>query len=113
MKAPIRRLTKKEIEWLDSHYCRHRHSYLQHYSCVLSESPPDSPFQEKTAYLDIESTGLKGNWDYALCYCLKEAGGKILGRHLTQQEITHYKFDKNLMKELIVDINKFDRIITY
>jgi uncharacterized protein YprB with RNaseH-like and TPR domain len=64
-------------------------------------------------YLDIESTGLKGNWDFILAYCLKEAGGNILGRHLTQQEITHYKFDKNLVGELIADVNKFDRVVTY
>ena len=113
MKAPIRRLKKSEIEWLATHNCKHRHDYLTHYACFLSESPADSPVKEKVGYLDIESTGLKGNWDYMLCWCIKEAGGKILGRHLTKQEITHYKFDKDLTKELITTINQFDRIITY
>ena len=114
MKPPIRRLTKKEIEWLAVHYCKaHRVDFLQHYNCFLKENPADAPFRERVGYLDIESTGLKGNWDYMLCYCLKEHGGDILGRHLSQQEITHYKFDKDLTKELIVNVNKFDRIITY
>ena len=113
MKPPIRRLTKAQIEWLNEHYCKHGHTYLHDYSCLLSESPADSPFHEKVGYLDIESTGLKGNWDFMLAYCLKAQGGEILGRHLTQQEITHYKFDKDLTKELISNVNKFDRVITY
>lgn len=113
MKAPIRRLTKKEIEWLATHYCKHRHDYLTHFSCYVSEKPSDAPFKERVGYLDIESTGLKGNWDYCLCWCIKVEGGEILGRHLTQREITGYKFDKGLMKELVDTINTFDRIITY
>jgi len=113
MKPPIRRLKKSDIEWLAAHYCRHQHDYLSHYSCFLSEKPDGSPFKERVGYLDIESTGLKGNWDYMLAYCLKVEGGEVLGRHLTQREITHYKFDKNLTKELIANVNTFDRVITY
>jgi uncharacterized protein YprB with RNaseH-like and TPR domain len=113
LKAPIRRLTKAQIEWLSTHSCKHRHDYLTHYSCLLAEKPAESPFAERVGYLDIESTGLKGNWDYMLCWCIKEAGGKILGRHLTKREITGYKFDKDLTKELIDTINQFDRVITY
>lgn len=79
----------------------------------MREQPEDSPFIEKIGFLDIESTGLKGNWDYMLCACVKELNGEILGRHLTQREITSYKFDKNLTKELIATINKFDRVVTY
>ena len=106
-------MKKSDIEWLNSHYCKHGHTFLHDYSCFISEAPPDSPFKEKVGYLDIESTGLKGNWDFMLCWCVKTAGGEILGRHLTQQEITHYKFDKDLTKELIDTINGFDRIVTY
>ena len=114
MKPPIRRLKKSDIEWLNDHLCRaHGHSYLAHYPCFLREKPEDSPFKERVGYLDIESTGLKGNWDYCLCWCLKIQGGEILGRHLTKREIVDYKFDKNLMKELIEAIRGFDRVVTY
>ena len=114
MKPPIRRLKKSDIEWLNDHQCKaHGHSYLTHYPCFLREKPDGSPFQERVGYLDIESTGLKGNWDYCLCWCLKIQGGEILGRHLTKREIVDYKFDKNLMKELIDTIRGFDRIVTY
>jgi uncharacterized protein YprB with RNaseH-like and TPR domain len=116
MKAPIRRLTKSQIEWLadSGNRCKHRHTYLEHYQCFLNEKPVNAPFHERVGYLDIESTGLKGNWDYMLCWCIKEAGKEdILGRHLKPREITGYKFDKDLTKELIDTINKFDRVITY
>lgn len=113
MTLPIRRLKKSDLEWLNDHNCKHGHTYLTHYPCFLSESPSESPFHERVGYLDIESTGLKGNWDYMLCWCIKEVGGKILGRHLTPREITKYKFDKDLTKELIEAVKGFDRIITY
>jgi uncharacterized protein YprB with RNaseH-like and TPR domain len=106
-------MTKAQILWLNEHYCKHGHTFLHDYSCLLSEAPADSPFQERVGYLDIESTGLKGTWDYALCWCLKIKGGEILGRHLTKQEIINYKFDKNLMEELIQAIRGFDRVVTY
>lgn len=114
MKPPIKRMTKAELVWLAENLCQaHSHSYLTHYPCFLKENPPQSPFREKVGFLDIESTGLKGNWDFALCYSLKELGGGISGRHLTPKEIRTYKFDKKLIDELIKDVKKYDRIITY
>lgn len=114
MKPPIRRLSKEQIVWLGEHFCKHGHTYLHDYNCFLSEAPPDAPCAEKVGFLDIESTGLKGNWDFMLCYCIKVLGeDKILGRHLTQREISSYKFDGELTQELINDINTFDRVTTY
>ena len=114
MKAPIRKLKKTDIEWLSDHLCKaHSMDYLSHYNCFIKEKPPESPFQERIGFLDIESTGLKGNWDFMLCYCIKVLDGEILGRHLTTHEIIHYKFDKNLTEELISEVKKFDRITTY
>ena len=114
MKPPIKRMTKAEILWLSENLCRaHGHTYLSHYDCLLKENPDHAPFHERIGFLDIESTGLKANWDFVLCYCLKLLDGPILGRHLTPREITSYKFDKNLTDELIKDIEKFDRVTTY
>jgi len=115
MRPPIRRLTKTNLEWLSSHHCKaHRTAFLDgHYNCFLKEAPADSPFKERLGFFDIESTGLKGNWDFVLSYCIKELDGPILGRHLTQREITTYRFDKNLILELIRDLNSFDRVATF
>ena len=113
MRPPIKRMTKTQIEWLNDNYCKHGHTYLHDYSCLALESPPDSPFHERIGFLDLECTGLKSNWDFILSYCIKELDGPILGRHVTKREISGYAFDKNLTVELIADVRKFDRIITY
>lgn len=114
MKPPLRQLTKKEILWLGENLCKaHSMPYLSHYSCFIKESPEDAPFFERIGFLDIEATGLKGNWDFMLCYCIKELNGDILGRHLTQREILKYVFDRKMTEELINDMKKFHRIIVY
>ncbi len=113
MRAPVRRLTKDEIIWLAEHTCRHRHTFLSHYNCYLEENPKDAPFYERIGFLDIEATGLKGNWDFILCYCLKKLDGDILGRYVSTREIRSYKFDRQITEELIRDISGFHRIIVY
>lgn len=114
MRLPFRRLTKKDIEWLGTHSCKaHQVDFIQHYNCFVKEKPNDAPCKERIGFLDIESTGLKGNWDFMLCYCIKELGGEILGRHITPHEIRSYKFDQHLTEELLRNVRKFDRIITY
>ena len=112
-KLPWRQLKLAEWKYLASHYCRHGHSYLEHYSCLGVENPPDNPIVENIGFLDIEATGLKGNWDFMLCFCLKKLNGEILGRHLTKREILNHTFDKNLTKELIEAMYPFHRIVVY
>lgn len=113
MKPPVERLTKKELIWLNEHNCKHGHTYLHDYNCFLKEEPVESPFSERIGFLDIEATGLKANWDFMLCWCLKERGGKILGRHLKEDEILRYRFDKDLVGELIKAIKGFHRLVVY
>ena len=113
MRPPIDRLTKKEISWLNDHTCRHGHTYLHDYNCFLRDDPKESPFSENIGFLDIEATGLKGNWDFMLCYSLENRAGNKQGRKLTQNEILTYEFDKNLVQELIRDMKKFHRLVVY
>ncbi len=114
MSILVNQLTKVELLWLSEHYCKaHRHDFLSHYNCFLKEKPLDSPFYERIGFLDIEATGLKANWDFMLCYCIKEFGGKIYGRHLEPKEILTYKFDRDLIKELLSDLQGFHRIVVY
>jgi len=114
MTIPVNQLTKAEIVWLANHHCKaHRVDFLSHYNCFLREKPLESPFYERIGFLDIEATGLKANWDFMLCYCIKELDGKILGRHLKPKEILSYKFDLDLVKELLVDMQKFHRLVVY
>ena len=114
MRPPARRLTKAELIWLFENKCEaHSMDYASHYDCYLKEDPQNAPFYERVGFLDIEATGLKANWDFMLCYCIKELDGKILGRHLTKDEVIDRKRDKYLVKELIRDMNKFHRLVVY
>jgi len=112
--APVSRLKKSEIIWLSKHYCKaHRAPFLIHYSCLTRENPPDNPIYEKTGFADIEATGLAGDFDFMLSYCIKELDGPIIGRVLTPQEIHRYIFDKKLIEEFSRDLRKFDRIVVH
>jgi len=105
----LNRLKKEEILWLHNHKCKHGHTFLEHPQCV----PEKYPISEKVGFFDIETTGLKGDYCFILSYCLKEVGGKILGRVLSPQEIRSGVFDRKLLAEMIKDIRKFDKIVGY
>lgn len=109
MKAPVARLKKKDLIWLDVNHCKHRHSYLDHYTCYLAENPN----RERIGFLDIESSGLRADFGYVFSYCIKQLDGKIISRCLRPEEIRSGIFDRDLMKQMIIDLKKFDRIVTY
>ena len=112
--APVTRLNKGQVNYLATHYCKHGHSYLEHYNCYLRENP--SP--EKVGYFDIETftSNFYADRGLMLCYCIKPGdGGKILGRSITPEEIFNRKAgrDKPIIKECIDNLLKFDRIYTW
>ena len=113
MIVPVKQLLKRELEWLGTHRCEHGHTYLEHYSCFLEESPGDSPVYEKVGFFDIEASNLSADFGYCFSYALKELDGDIIGRVLTPREIRSFKFDEKLMKELCKDLRKFHRIVVH
>lgn len=115
MKLPFRRLTRQQLEWLATHTCKaHRVSYLEHYNCFVRENPAESPWHESIGYFDIETTGLKADFHYVLSYAILDNDTKkIWGRTLTSKEILNGTFDKKLLKELITNLNRFDRIVVH
>ena len=113
MRIPIRRVTKKEVEWLGENFCRHGHTYLEHYSCFLTEKPDTSPFVEKIGIFDIETTGLKANWSHMLCWCMKEHGKDVIHHDIITTKEARDKVDSRLIKSAVNEILKYDRIITY
>ena len=107
--APVTRLSKKQINWLATHYCKHRQPYLIHYSCFLR----DNPVGEKAAYFDIECTNLNADYGFMLCYCLKVAGeDKIIRGVIDKKDITK-NLDRKLIKKCLEDLSGFDRIYTW
>jgi len=109
--APIARLRKKDIVWLARHYCKHRHTYLVHYNCYLTENP----LGRKVGFFDIEASHLKANFGLLLCYCIKPADkGKILHRTVTQAELRDRQcLDREVVKQCIADLQTFDSIVTH
>lgn len=113
MPAPIKTLTKAQIEWLGTHRCRHRVTYLEHYNCFLIEKP-ESPLKENIGFFDIETTGRSSEFSFILSYAIKVADeDTILGRTVTPKEVESQLLDKNLIKEMIDDLKKFQRIVVH
>ena len=113
MKIPIRKMLKRDVEWLAEHNCRHSHTFLEHYSCFLAEKPDTAPMQESIGIFDIETTGLKGNWDHMLCWCMLDKNtGKIAHDLITRKEVRD-KVDARIIKSAVNEIVKYDRIVTF
>lgn len=110
MKAPVWRLKKSEIIWLGTHYCKHRHTYLAHYNCYLTEHPNEG---EQIGFFDIETSNLDANYGIMFSYCIKPAGKReITGRLITSKELKK-DLDKEVCKQLLIDISKFDKLVGY
>lgn len=106
------RLLKEEMVWLYNHKCRHNHRYTEHPQCFVEEYK-DRVADEKVGFLDIETTGLQGDFGYMFCYSLKELDGELLHRSIAPGEFRSYVFDKNVVKQFLKDIEPFDRLVGY
>jgi len=114
MVAPVKRLRKKDLEWLGTNHCKaHHHTYLEHYECYIKEQPDDSPFKERVGYFDIEASGLNATFAYMFSYCIVDSDGSVMGRALRPREIRSGVFDEKLVAEMANDIRKFHRIVVF
>lgn len=128
-RLPVHHLKKAEFVWLGSHKCKHGHNYLEHWNCFLQEKPkvPDgkgfsmlssiSSGGERIGFLDIETSNLDANFGFILTYCIKDSrSGKILYGQITRADIRRYaddKTDTRIVKQLVKDMQLFDRIVTH
>jgi uncharacterized protein YprB with RNaseH-like and TPR domain len=110
MKTPIHRLKKSDIVKLSKFKCKHGHSGLEHYGCWDGGN-------ERIGYLDIETTNLDANFGIILSYCIKDSdSSKIFERVITKQEIdtgTAGDEDYHVVKQLVEDLQKFDKLVTF
>jgi uncharacterized protein YprB with RNaseH-like and TPR domain len=111
----IGRLTKDEIVKRANWRCpvkgHSKHNGLEHPKCY--EKLKDLEEGEKIGFLDIETSNLKADFGIIFSYCIKEHGGKILGRSLTKEELLNEVYDKELLKECNEDMRKFDKVVGY
>ena len=111
MLPPLQKMTKKEILELSKMRCRHGHPYLIHYNCYLKEHPERI---ENIGFFDIETTNLKADFGIILCYAIKPMGSdKILQRTITKAELSKGILDREVVKQCIIDMQKFDRLIGF
>lgn len=104
-------LTKKEIEWLGTHKCRHNHTYLEHYQCYIDEHKNKQP---KIGFLDIETTGFQADYHHMLTYVIKTGGkDEFCEGVIKKSELENYTFDKRLTQDLVRDLYKYNVIYTY
>lgn len=113
LKLPVRKLLKRDLVWLAEHKCRHGHTYLEHYSCFLSEKPNTSPLTEKVGIFDIETTGLVANWSLMLCWCVKEHGSDKIHEKLITKNAIRNRNDYQVVKAAVEEVQKYDRVVTW
>lgn len=111
IRVPVRRVLKRDLVYLGENFCRHGHTYLEHYNCFLSERPDTSPMVEKVGIFDIESTGLQANWSVMAAWCmLDHQTGEITSDLITRKEIRD-RTDKRLIKSACKELKKYDRVV--
>jgi len=114
--APVRKMLKDEIVWASTHNCEeHDEPYINHWDCLLEEKPSGYPGRiEKIGVLDIEATNLQSDFGVILCYVIRDLNGtERHERSLTKAEIKSKTHDKELIKQLIKDMNKYDRFVVF
>jgi len=113
MRVPVRKCLKQDLIWFGENFCRHNHTYLEHYSCFLAEKPDTAPMHEKVGVFDIETTNLPANWSHMLAWCVKESGVPIIHSDLVVRKEARDKDDRRIVKSAVEEIVKYDRIITW
>jgi len=104
--------TMKKTEMLEflTGRCKHGHKYFAHPACFLKEKGR----KLRIGFIDIEASNLKANFGIILTYCIKIYGeDKILEGAIKEEDLRNGNFDKNLCKQLIKDMLKFDLLIGY
>jgi len=110
MKPNQHLMLKKDLLKYNTGHCRHGHRYCEHPNCWWVEQKK----KPKVGYLDIETSNLDANYGMILTYCiLDDDTSKILEGVIDIKDVRKGLFDKNLCKQLIQDILKFDIIKGY
>jgi uncharacterized protein YprB with RNaseH-like and TPR domain len=115
MPAPaLQNLTKKELIYLTTHRCQHRHTFLDHYNCYVQENPD----KLRVGFFDIETTNLAADFGIILSYCIKPAGPdqEVIGAKINPKDLFRAKAgdeDKVLVQQLLKDLFSFDKVIGF
>jgi len=103
----------KKAELLDMFRgrCKHGHTYAEHPACYMKEKKADQP---KVGYIDIETHNLKADFGIMLSYAIKERGtDNIYCGTISKEDMDKKQLDKNLVRQCIGDMKKFDVLMGY
>jgi len=105
------RMKKDEIIWLANHKCKaHGVRYIEHPQCYLKENPE----QQKTGFIDIEASQLTADWGITLCTTITPLDSNdTYVRTITKDELYSDTTDKELIRDVVVEMRKYDRLIGY
>lgn len=111
MPLNLSRMRKEEIIWLSNHRCAaHQVRYIEHPNCYAKECPE----QQKTGFIDIESSQLTADWGIALCVSILPMDSNIsYARTITKAELYSDSVDKNLIKDVVKEMRTYDRLIGF
>ena len=115
MPAPIHRMTKAEMVSASKWRCplpgHSRHTGLEHWTCFVEHGME----QERLGFFDIETSNLKADYGIIFGYCIKSSDSdEIVERFITQKELRRSQcLDKEVVKQLIIDVQGFDRLVTH
>lgn len=103
-------MLKKELVKYHSGRCKHSHVYAEHPACWWKEQGK----KPKVGYIDIETNNLDANYGLIISYCILDRDTKeIIEYTIDIQDVRNGAFDKNLCKQLIKDMLKFDVLKGY
>ncbi len=103
-------MLKKDLIKYMSGRCRHNHTYAEHPNCWFTEQNK----KPKVGYIDIETSNLDANYGIILTYCiLDDDTDKIIEYKIDPKDLRNGTLDKNVCKQLIKDMLKFDVLKGY
>lgn len=108
-------LKKADLQIYTTGRCKHRHLYYEHPNCFETEILQQGK-KYKIGVLDIETFGMgfNANQGIILTYHIKEYGkNKYYKGKIKLKDLRSKDKDKNITKQLVKDLQQFDRIITY
>jgi len=103
-------LTKKELQIFLTGRCKHHHYYYEHPACFLKELGKEP----RRGFFDIEVSNLHADFGIVLSYAIKvENKRKIYCGVISPEDLRNGTLDRNVVKQCIEDLSKFDEIVTY
>ncbi len=108
-KKPLWLLPHAELVWRLKHKCKHGHNYIEHAPCFTGYH------EERIGFLDVECEDLKADYGITFSYCIKvENENKIYFDTIRPEDFKKFprgKEDTRLIRNLIKDMENFDRLV--